>query len=221
MNVLTPEIAAKERMKSKFKIVPAPQAYDAPPEALEDRGELFAFIMASCYGPVPGTLLDSMNISRQTMWSWRQPGAGVPKDREDDIRALIANPKEPFRLPRNATIEMILRPVRGRAPLICVRNPYLVDLLLMMVSGKVSNLSAGTLDAIINTHMHGIRGPHIFWRWAYAGGGVPTSHIIRFENALFHYGLPAAMNMSEESFSEYMATKLAAPDTGDPDTDDD
>lgn len=197
---------------SSAKVIPAPTAYDAPADVLHDRGNLFAFIMATCYGTVPGTLLAKMDISRQTMFAWRQPGAGVPYDRKEDIEKLIDDPEEPFRLPSNADIDLILRPLRGRTPQVVIRNPYLIDLLMMIVSGRVHNLSAGTLDGIIKTHMHGIKGPHIFFRWAYASGGVPASHITRFQNAMHHYGVPPAMNMSEAAFNAYLNDKLAAHD---------
>lgn len=200
-------------------VIPYPEPYAAPAELLGDRGLLFAFIMASCYGTVPAALLDKLQISRQTMWAWRQPGAGLPHDRIPDIERLIADPTEPFRLPTNACLEQIIRPLRGRASLASIRNQFLVDLLILIVSGHHLNLqgpygaiNVSTLDGIITTHMHGIRGPHIFWRWAYAGGGVPPSHIARFQRAMVDYGIPQILNMDEQAFDLWMTAHLVAPE---------
>lgn len=206
-------------MTNPVEVVPAPQPYEAPAELLGDRGALFAFIMSSCYGKTPGALLAKMKISRQTMWSWRQDGIGVPLDRRGDIEKLIADESEPFRLPTNVTLDMILRPLKGRVPLVCVRNPYLVDLMLLIVSGTVPHLSSGTLDSIIRTHLNSVRGPHILWRWAYAAAGVPPSHAQRFQTAMHHYRVPEALNMTPEVFDAYMAKNLVAPENyGDDDT---
>lgn len=202
--------------------------YTVPEHIKNDAGDLFAYICAICYGNDSLPLAEYFKVSRQTFWVWRKTGKGVPDNYRDEVEALLKKPESTrFRLPKNATIDDIMRPPRG--PSVPTRNPTpnhnLIDLFHRICSNE--DMGHGTLNTIISQMSRPVSNPYVFYRWAWAMGGVPRSYVSAFLTALMQlriyelYGFSSSESVNWEAWAE---RALVAPhdhlrEDGDDETD--
>jgi hypothetical protein len=195
--------------------VPPGEPYSVPDTLLENPGHLFAYICAACYGSDVLKLTEFFDVSRQTFWIWRKTGMGVPEPYRPDVERLIADPQQPFRLPENATIDDFMRPPRDQqsGP---VREPkqnfHLISLLHAICDHE--EFGHATLPTLIGQMSRPVSNPYVFYRWAWAVGGVPRSYVPAFITALMQLRVYTIFGYTEGNAVQWegMNTRtLAAP----------
>lgn len=183
--------------------------YTVPENIKNDAGDLFAYICAICYGHDSIALAEYFEVSRQTFWVWRKTGKGVPYNYFDKVVEALNNPTQSrFRLPKNATVEDIMRPKRG--PSVPQRTPSanhsLIDLFHRICSDE--SMGHGALNTIISQMSRPVSNPYIFYRWAWSMGGVPRSYVAAFLTSLMQlriyelYGFNASNSVNWEAWAE-------------------
>lgn len=207
--------------------LPPGVCYEVPEEVKADPGDLFAYICAACYGKDDVLLLaNHFKVSRQTFWIWRKHGKGVPAGYRDAVEEMIeteSSPNNMFRMPDNATVDDIMREPRGqnvpsRAP---SQNHALIDLLNRICNSP--DFGHAALKTLIRQMSRPASNPYVFYRWAWAIGGVPRSYVSAFITALMQlkvwelYGYTEGNRVQWEGWAEKV---LAAPVDEDDDDDD-
>ena len=178
--------------------VPAGESYTVPEEVKADPGDLFAYACAACYGTDILPLTTFFKVSRQTFWIWRKHGKGVPEVYRSEMERLIRAKSEPFRLPENATLDDMMRPPRGqqaapgRQP---AQNHALLDMLNRICSSEA--FGQGTLKTLIGQMSRPVSNPYVFYRWAWAMGGVPRSYLSAFLTALMQLRIYTLYDFTE------------------------
>lgn len=225
MNTDRPQIEGRMLDSLPAKL-PRGERYVVPEEVRADPGDLFAYVMAVCYGSDADYIAKAtLRISRQTYWIWRTRGKGVPADKRHVLVDLLLDPRQAFRLPDNvASVDEMLRAPRStrtspaRVP---VKNYHLIDLLNRIVGAP--EYGDPIFDAIIRHMARPVSNPYVFYRWAYAAGGVPASYMPSFLMALMQlriYSLYGYTDANRAGWDGWAALHLAAPE-GAEDTDDD
>lgn len=207
--------------------LPAGRTYTVPKEIKSDPGDLFAYICAICYGKDDVLLLaEYFKVTRQTFWIWRKHGKGVPDAYREAVEALIESEEPPadlFRMPRNATVDHIMREPRGQnvpARLAPSQNHNLIELLNRVCNSE--DFGHSSLKTMIRQMSRPVSNPYVFYRWAWANGGVPRSYLSAFITALMQlkvwelYGYSEGNRVQWEGWAE---SNLAAPHDYDDDDD--
>lgn len=166
--------------------------YTVPEDIKTDPGDFFAYVWATCYGNDVSKIKQHFDdISRQSFWIWRRHGKGVPRNYLPHLEKLVKDETEPFRLPTNAVIEDLLRPVSGK-PTASKRedakpNQDLLGLLSRIT--KDDTLGNAALPAIQKLMARPVKNPYRFYLWAWLVGGVPASYLDSFLTALMQLGI--------------------------------
>lgn len=180
-----------------------------------DPGDLFAYVCAVCYGPDVLRLKDVFGISRQTLWIWRRHGKGVPRIYEPKLSKLLASRTEPFRLPLNAEMEDLLRH-EARTETVSrelKQNHALLDLLHRIVASP--DFGPTTLLLLTDQMARPVKNPYVFYRWAWAMGGVPRTYLPSFVTALMQFQVYALYDYAEGNrvqWADWAERVLAAPE---------
>lgn len=203
-------------------------AYTVPEHVKADPGDLFAYIGAICYGPDILAVMDFFDVSRQTFWIWRTHGKGVPAAYREKVEALIAEKSPPydlFRMPTNATVDDIMRPPRGQGSpkkRVPAQNHALIDLLHRICASP--EFGHSTLKTLISQMARPVSNPYVFYRWAWAIGGVPRSYNTAFLTALMQlqvWKLYDYTDGNRAAWEGWAERALAAPVTAEDTEDDD
>lgn len=213
-------VEAPRRPSSKTSEVPPPddppatdaQDIPAPPaEVLNDPGRAFSWVVAACCGENTRSLSDELDLTRQTLWLWRQPGAGVPRSRRGEIEAMIANPDHPLRLPEGMTIDHIMRAGRVKSDDVggTRENTRLLDF-LFAIANRPGKHPYGVFGSIAATHLQRGINPGVFFQWGFTMGGVPTTYAPAVRSAMIQYGLHHVLGMEAETFRRYFVDYLCA-----------
>lgn len=202
--------------------LPEGTPYHVPDDIRDDPGDLFAYICAICYGNDVRLVWEYFQVTRQTFWIWRKHGKGVPENYRKKLDRLIAETRPPhhrFRLPENATVEHLMRPPRGqhttaaREP---SQNYHLIELLHRICSQP--KFGHATLKTIISQMSRPVSNPYVFYRWAWAFGGVPRSYVAAFVTALMQlriYELYDYTDHTRVQWEGWAERTLAAPEGAD------
>lgn len=214
-----PETAAKRPATTMLdplpERVPAGESYTVPEDVKADPGDLFAYACAACYGPDILRLTEFFEVSRQTFWIWRKHGKGVPEVYRPQMEKLVRSKSEPFRLPENATLDDMMRPPRGqqvvpaREP---AQNHALLDMLNRICASEA--FGYGTLKTLIGQMSRPVSNPYVFYRWAWAMGGVPRSYVSAFLTALMQLRIYTLYDFTEGNavaWEGWAAQALVAP----------
>lgn len=184
--------------------LPPDEPYDVPDDIKGDRGLTLAYVISACYGTSIYSLMDHFDASRQTIFVWRQPGAGIPYSRKAELESLLKDKNEPFRLARNIELKHILKPPRRSAKIShgVRRNPDLLRLVL--------NITESDLIDALSEQLGPNIAQHTMFKWALSTGGVPTNHIVRVLTAMIEIGVPEHVDMTERAFVPYFMEHLTA-----------
>lgn len=192
-----------------------PQAYAAPAWLLQDPPALLDFMLklCCCGGGEIRALAAALEVSRQSLWLWRKPGYGLPRDPAllERIERALADPGLPLRLPSNATLEDLVRPERPKADP-GEGHAALLDFLDRITASADPRFGRPCLrrllDAMNASAPSPLPGPIVFYRWGY-GFGVPKPQIRRFAEAAAALELNELYDLRPAAFRKFLGKAMA------------